>query len=448
QYNAPEQISGFSEEQIEKMALLDNEQKSTIMKARDVFSMGITIYEYSALRHPFIFEGDNKDTDTDIEQMILNEDPIPLPDWINKKIRDLIMSMLNKDALKRPSANDILQNELVKQSLERIYFRRIDSELMIRNKNYLEQSEFKTAIITDPFMSNIAPQIIQQLNERRREIHGRSNISKLQGAQQGDFYQLIIIIKQLYRAWKENSAPSDRFIIQKKQKFVVGAIDQLCDVVCSYIGDVDEAVELAWRKQLIFKLLRVILLIPASEIRYGIINMLFVLCRYSKDHQMKFLTEKPFNILHLLCEILNQTMDKDLVYHRTTIYTLKSLSRYMAQVSGEGQMFKNFDEMRQLGVLDNVAKILMMPNDILIKQEQQQVQRMNIDQEKEKEKNNEIQQKMIIEQEEYDDDDDDEEDLEEKQLLASIADVKWEWNEDKERNFNRGINLTKSTRET
>ncbi|KAA6320626.1 MAG: hypothetical protein EZS28_054660, partial [Streblomastix strix] len=75
--------------------------------------MGITIYEYSALRHPFIVEGDDKDTD--IEQMILNEDPIPLPDWINKKIRDLIMSMLNKDALIRPSANDILQNELVKQ---------------------------------------------------------------------------------------------------------------------------------------------------------------------------------------------------------------------------------------------------------------------------------------------------------------------------------------------
>ena len=70
----------------------------------DIWSLGCIMYELIALKGPF--EDSSYAT---LAQKICEEKPLPLPECINEKLKDLIWHMIDKDPSKRPSALEILQ---------------------------------------------------------------------------------------------------------------------------------------------------------------------------------------------------------------------------------------------------------------------------------------------------------------------------------------------------
>ncbi|KAA6402934.1 MAG: putative protein kinase domain protein [Streblomastix strix] len=78
-------------------------QNWTYTEKVDLWSIGILLYILVEQRHPF----DTK-SEINLVQSITNQDPAPFVNLKNESAKNLILSLLNKDAAQRPNADDIL----------------------------------------------------------------------------------------------------------------------------------------------------------------------------------------------------------------------------------------------------------------------------------------------------------------------------------------------------
>lgn len=78
----------------------------------DIWSLGCVMYELASLELAFPAE-----TEAELAKKVLTKTPGPLPAHFSKDLTTLIFSMLTKDPLKRPSAQDILDYEPLKMRM-------------------------------------------------------------------------------------------------------------------------------------------------------------------------------------------------------------------------------------------------------------------------------------------------------------------------------------------
>jgi serine/threonine protein kinase len=69
----------------------------------DIWSVGVIIYYLAAKKFPF-----DSQNEKELEQLILETDPMPLPATFASNFRNIILSMLNKNTLLRPTTEKLL----------------------------------------------------------------------------------------------------------------------------------------------------------------------------------------------------------------------------------------------------------------------------------------------------------------------------------------------------
>ncbi|KAA6388801.1 MAG: putative Phosphoenolpyruvate carboxylase kinase 1 [Streblomastix strix] len=91
----------------------ENEDEQLIeTTAVDIWSLGVIMFELLAWYHPFS-HGKIRVTSLEILLRLQNEDPAKLPDDYSEKLRNLIMRMLEKDPMRRITAEQILSESEV-----------------------------------------------------------------------------------------------------------------------------------------------------------------------------------------------------------------------------------------------------------------------------------------------------------------------------------------------
>lgn len=78
-------------------------------RAADVWALGVTLYCFAYLKHPFLHNPDSDDIIEDVMDNILNQEPeFPPNPCVSKGFIDLVKKMLQKDPEYRITMKDIL----------------------------------------------------------------------------------------------------------------------------------------------------------------------------------------------------------------------------------------------------------------------------------------------------------------------------------------------------
>ena len=126
----------------------------------DIWSLGCIIYEMAALHVPF--------RGTSLHQLytrIMKGNYPKIPSRYSKDLKIIIKIILNVDAQKRPSAEELLKNEIIQKKMKEIGLNKIDSNKL---------SEKAMLIKTIKIPKNIS-QINKQLPEKRYELEIKKN---------------------------------------------------------------------------------------------------------------------------------------------------------------------------------------------------------------------------------------------------------------------------------
>ncbi|KAA6323838.1 MAG: hypothetical protein EZS28_054265 [Streblomastix strix] len=78
--------------------------------ATDIWSFGIILFELLAQKHPFFNSDDIELSPLEVYNRIIDEEPTDLPDHYSNNLKKLIRQMLIKDATRRITVEDILEN--------------------------------------------------------------------------------------------------------------------------------------------------------------------------------------------------------------------------------------------------------------------------------------------------------------------------------------------------
>ncbi|KAA6402974.1 MAG: putative CAMK family protein kinase [Streblomastix strix] len=122
----------------------------------DVYAVGIVITECLTGKHPLIGSND-QETISNIKQGRATK----LPEWIPNELKDLLLRMMNTDKDKRPTVQEIIQNEVIQSTILKI------KEREMQNDNDKEKQQQAT-ILSNPkqFSRN-------NLKEFRDQIHSQ-----------------------------------------------------------------------------------------------------------------------------------------------------------------------------------------------------------------------------------------------------------------------------------
>ena len=123
-----------------------------------MWSLGVVLYEMCALKRPFELEAG--EGFAEMREKILEHDYDSIPEQYSKELKELVLSLLEKDPSKRPTINQILQHPLV---MKRLNF--------VLNSNQFKEEFLKSMKINPNFISAYAepPESIEGENSYKIE---------------------------------------------------------------------------------------------------------------------------------------------------------------------------------------------------------------------------------------------------------------------------------------
>ncbi|KAA6360286.1 MAG: hypothetical protein EZS28_044187, partial [Streblomastix strix] len=151
-------------------------QQMTAMS--DIWSLGVIVTELLTGRHPY--EGQ---TQLETIDNIKNNRKTPLPDEVQGQMRDIIERMLNSDQNKRPTAQQILDNELMQNQIDiedpieyKSIFKRIGS--FLRGGLFKKTITWIIIILVVYFVALFVLQILQKVVFRVQKAEKEKQIAE------------------------------------------------------------------------------------------------------------------------------------------------------------------------------------------------------------------------------------------------------------------------------
>ncbi|KAA6374643.1 MAG: putative NEK protein kinase, partial [Streblomastix strix] len=133
----------------------------------DIFSIGIIIFQLQTNQHPF-----DAPSEAEIIEKIKKGDMIRLPGWVSRKLKEIIESMLSADASKRPTTEQIMEQETIKIYLKmqediekmKLEFEKMKSEMAKMQQTQSEPKEQTKPSPKAEVISTPKPKQITQTN--------------------------------------------------------------------------------------------------------------------------------------------------------------------------------------------------------------------------------------------------------------------------------------------
>ncbi|EGR30714.1 protein kinase domain protein [Ichthyophthirius multifiliis] len=116
----------------------------------DIWALGCIIFELCALKPPF-----QSNSLMSLISIIVNEQPAKISYAYSQSLQNFIKSMLKKVPEQRPSANDILKNQIIQNTMEQFLFQ--------NNKQYQQKKQTKQSNVNSNEQTK--PQIQTQLTD-------------------------------------------------------------------------------------------------------------------------------------------------------------------------------------------------------------------------------------------------------------------------------------------
>ena len=163
----------------------------------DIWSLGVTFLQLISLHLPFVSDGEEENINEKIlkkkfNEKILNKEKNSLNDFIKKKYTkeflDLIDQMISINPEQRPSVNDILNNNLIKQRMEE-YLKENDFDEIKINK-MIEEIDIKIKEIYNNIINNRDNDDNYIINEKKN----KENLGEINLVKKEEFLKKMIII--------------------------------------------------------------------------------------------------------------------------------------------------------------------------------------------------------------------------------------------------------------